>query len=274
MNVYVEYVILDNFVIDVLLLLAAALTLKLPIKKYRLILGGLVGSACAVVSVFVTGFWIYLVKTACLALMCVTVVGFGKKLFWYILLTVAYTFALGGAITGLFHLFKISYVNENGEFYQMKVPLFVYALAVGIVAFLCYSIVFYVRQTKKVAPFLTKISVTLDKQYSLTGFCDSGNTLIHEGLPVCFVTQKFNGFAEYFARQTLLGKICSIEVVTVAGVQKVSAVKTGGTANGKTLETFLALPKEKCKTAGYSVLLSSEFINDCAPSEHGAVVEE
>ena len=78
MNVYVEYVILDNFVIDVLLLLAAALTLKLSIKKYRLILGGLVGSACAVVSVFVTGFWIYLVKTACLALMCVTVVGFGK----------------------------------------------------------------------------------------------------------------------------------------------------------------------------------------------------
>lgn len=260
MNVYLEYVILDNFVIDSLLLLAAALTLKLPFKKYRIALGGLVGSACAVASVFVTGFWVYVVKTACLVLMCIVAIGAGKKLFWYILLTVAYTFVLGGAITGLFNLFHISYLTENGEFYQMRVPLFVYAIAVGLTAFLCYSVAFYIKQARKIAPFLTKIVVTLDKDYKLTGFCDSGNSLCYEGVPVCFVTKKFDGFSDYFARQMLAGQTRSIEVVTVAGTKRVTAVKGAITVNGRRLETYLALPIDKCQSSAYNIVLSNEFI--------------
>lgn len=260
MNVYLEYVILDNFVIDGLILLAAALTLRLPFRKYRIVLGGFVGAACAVVSVFVGGFWTYLVKTACLVLMCITAVGVGKKLFWYILLTVAYTFTLGGAVTGIFHLLHISYVTENGEFYQTRVPLFVYALAFAVVAFLCYSIVFYVKQARKVAPYLSQIVVTLDKDYRLTGFYDSGNSLIYDGLPVCFVTKRFDGFSDYFAKQTLAGKVCSVEVSTVAGVKRVLAVKANVTANGVTRQAYLALPSDKCSSASYHVVLSNEFV--------------
>ena len=122
MNVYIEYVIADNFVIDCLLLWAAAVTLKLPYKKWRLILGGAVGALCAVVSVFVSGWLVYLVKLACLVLMCLTAVGVSKKLLWYILLFVAYTFVLGGAIIALFHFFNVGYVTENGEFYDLDVP--------------------------------------------------------------------------------------------------------------------------------------------------------
>lgn len=261
MNVYIEYVIADNFVIDALILWAAALTLRLPYKKYRVALGGLVGAACAVVSVFVTGFWTYFVKTACLVAMCVTAIGFGKKLFWYVLLTVAYTFVLGGAIVAIFHFCNISYLTPNGEFYQLKVPLFVYVSAAAITAFLCYSVVFYLKQAKKIAPYITKTSVKLDKSYSLTGYCDSGNTLAYNGVPVCFVTKKFSGFAEYFAKQTLAGNVTSIEVVTVAGSKNVSAVKSVVTANGLTLEVYLALPAEKCQST-YNILLSNAFVTD------------
>ena len=260
MNVYLEYVILDNFVIDSLLLLAAALTLRLPFKKYRIALGGLVGSACAIASTFVGGFWTYVVKTVCLVSMCVVAIGIGKKLFWYVLLTVAYTFLLGGAITGLFHLFNISYITENGEFYQMRVPLFVYAMAVALVAFLVYSVVFYVKQARKVAPFLTDIVVTLDKDYKLTGFCDTGNSLCYNGVPVCFVTKKFNGFSDYFAMQALTGKTQSIEVVTVAGTKRVTAVRGVITANGRQLDIYLALPVDKCQTSAYNVILSNQFL--------------
>lgn len=259
MNVYVEYVILDNFVIDTLLLWAVALTLKIHVKIYRLILGGLVGAACAVASVFVSGFWTYVVKTACLLLMCIVTVGFGKKLFWYILLTVAYTFVLGGAIVGLFNLFKVDYLTDSGEFYQMRVPLFVYALAVAVTGFLCYSIVIYVKQLKKVAPYLTKVVATLDKEYKLSGFCDSGNTLTHEGIPVCFVTKKFDGFTAYFAEQALRGKVVSIDVTTVTESKKVQAVEATLKANGRQSKVYLALPTEKCSTV-YNVILSNDFL--------------
>lgn len=258
MNVYVEYVILDNFVIDTLILWAVALTLKLPFKKYRLALGGLVGAGCAVASVYVSGIWTYVVKTVCLALMCAVAVGFGKKLFWHILLTFAYTFVLGGAIIGLFNLFSVDYLTESGEFYDMRVPLFVYVLAVAVVGFLCYSIVTYVKQLKKIAPHVAKIVVTLDKDYNLSGFCDSGNTLTYDGIPVCFVTKKFAGFADYFAEQTLRGKIASIEVTTVTGSQRVQAVEATVTANGKQSRVYLALPAQKCQTV-YNILLSNEF---------------
>ena len=258
MNVYVEYVVLDNFVIDSLLLWAVALTLRLSYKWWRLALGGAVGAACAVLSVFTHGFWLYLLKTVSLIGMCVVAMGFGKKLFWHISLTVAYTFVLGGAIIGLFNLFKIDYVNGDGQFYQMKVPLFVYAIAVVLVAFLCYSIVIYVKNAKKATPYRVKVQIELDKSYTVNGFCDSGNSLYHEGIPVCFVTKSFKGFADYFVKQTLAGKVVDIEVSTVAGTQRVAAVEGKITLNGEQRRVYLALPKEKCQTE-YNVLLSNEF---------------
>lgn len=258
MNVYVEYVILDNFVIDALLLWAAALTLKIPYAKWRIALGGATGALCAVVSVYANGLWTYVVKTVCLFAMCCVAIGFGKKLFWYILLTVAYTFVLGGAIVGLFNLFKVDYLNSSGEFYQMKVPLFVYVLAVALVAFLCYSVVFYVKQIKKVAPFLTKVVLTLDKSYTLTGFCDSGNTLSQDGVPVCFVTKSFAGFTDYFAAQTLSNKAVQVQVSTVTGSKTVTAVSATIKANGVDRQVYLALPVTKCQTI-YNLLLSNEF---------------
>ena len=125
MNVYVEYVVLDNLVLDTLLLWMAVKTLKIPYNKYRVFLGGAVGAMCAVISVYITGLWTYLIKTVCLVCMCIVTVGFGKKLFWHILLTAAYTFVLGGCIVGLFNLFNVDYLTASGEFYQMQVPLFV-----------------------------------------------------------------------------------------------------------------------------------------------------
>lgn len=273
MNVYIEYVIADNFVIDALLLWAAALTLRLPYKKYRIVLGGLAGAACAVVSVFVTGVWTYLVKTVCLIAMCVTAIGFGKKLFWYILLTVAYTFVLGGAIVAIFHFCNISYLTPNGEFYQLNVPLFVYVLAAAIVVFLCYSVIFYLKQAKRLAPYIVKAVVKLDKDHCVTGYCDSGNTLTYNGVPVCFVTKRFSGFADYFAKQTLSGNVTSIEVVTVAGSKNVSAVKAAVTANGLTMDVYLALPAEKCQST-YNILLSNAFLSYDNAEQHDLVQEK
>ena len=261
MNVYIEYVVLDNFVIDTLLLWLAVVTLKIPYRKFRVALGGAVGAVCAVVSVYITGIFSYLFKTVCLVLMCIVTVGFGKKLFWHILLTTAYTFVLGGAIVGLFNLFKVDYLTQSGEFYQMRVPLFVYVLAVACVGFLCYSIAVYVKQVKKIAPHMTKITVKLDKSYSLSGFCDSGNTLTHEGVPVCFVTKKFAGFTQYFAQQLLTGNTVDVEVTTVTGSTTVKAVKGSIVCDGKERQVYLALPASKCQTL-YHVILSNQFIGD------------
>ncbi len=258
MNVYLEYVVADNFVLDTLLLWAAAVTLRLPFKKWRLALGGAVGAACAVVSVYASGLWLFLLKTGCLAAMCLVAAGWGKRFFWYVLLTLAYTFVAGGCIVALFGLFKVSYLDSGGQFYEMRVPLFVYVLAVFFVGFLCYAIALYVRQTKKTSRNLVSVVVTLNKSHKLTGFCDSGNSLTFEGVPVCFVTKRFAGFSDYFAQQLLAKKSVVVPVTTVAGRVNVKAVRAKVTACGKECDVYLALPAEKCNTC-YNVLLNSEF---------------
>lgn len=261
MNVYIEYAVLDNLIIDGLLLYLACKTLKISARWWRILLGAAVGTACALLSVFVSGFYLYAVKAVTLFLMCVITVGFGKKLFWHILLTLAYTFLLGGAIVGLFELFCVDYVTDGGTFYELNVPLFVYVLAVFLVGFLCYSVAVYFRNLKKIAPYLVKISVTLDKEYQASAFLDSGNTLTFNGLPVCFVTKQFGNFASYYAEQAVRGKVSKIDVSTMAGETSVSAVLCKITLNGTEKQAYLALPQSKSATP-YNVLLGCDFMSD------------
>ena len=263
MTVYAEYAFCDNFTMDCLLLFCAAVTLKIPFKYWRLALGAAVGTLCAMLSVYVNGFWVYPVKLACLVLMCAVTVGFGKKLFWYILLTLTYTFVTGGAIVGIFNLLNVSYVSENGLVYNMPVPLFVYVLAVALTVFLCYSIAVFVKQSKKIAPYLVKVTVTLDKSYRVWGFCDSGNSVQCCGIPVCFVTRKFAGISEYFAKKMLQGQCKTVQVVTLSGTKTVEAVPATVSVGQVSKQVYLALPANKCQTR-YELLLSGEFceVND------------
>ena len=260
MSVYVEYAFLDNFTMDFLLLFCAAVTLKIRFRWWRVVLGALVGTLTALATVYIRGFWVYPVKVACLVLMCIVTVGFGKKLFWHILLTCAYTFLSGGAIVGLFNLFRVDYLTQQGLLYNMPVPLFVYFLGVGLTVFLCYSIAVFVKQTKKVAPYLKKVKLVLDgKSYTVSGFYDSGNTVSYNGVPVCFVTKNFKGFAPYFAAKTLQKQTVSVTVATLAGQKAVTAVIAQLQCDGCPLqEVYLALPAEKCQTQ-YELLLSNQI---------------
>lgn len=243
---------------DLLLLFCAAVTLKMPVKKFRLVLGAMVGTGSALLTVFIHGFWAYPTKLASLLAMCVVAVGFGKKLFWYILLVLAYTFVTGGAIVGIFNLFSVPFVSENGFCYNMPVPLFVYFVAVALVVFLCYSLAIFVKQTKKIAPHLRKVKLTLNQTYTLSGFCDSGNTVTCESLPVCFVTKSFKGFTDYFAECVLCGKTKSVKVVTLTGEKLVTAVPAKVSVDGTEREIYLALPVNKCRTQ-YELLLNGDF---------------
>lgn len=259
MVVYVEYVFLDNFSMDCLLLWLALVTLKLPIRWYRVVVGGAVGAICAIVSVYFEGIWLITVKLATLLVMCISVVGWGKRLFWYILLVLAYTFLMGGAIIGIFNLFNVQYIVDGAFVYNGRIPIFLCIFALLFVCFLCYSLHIFVLQSKKVAAYVCRVTVTLQqKSYNVTAFWDSGNTLEHKGLPVCFVTKRFGDISALFSRSIMQGKAESIPVVTVAGQTSVIAMQGTLQLEGKQRAIWLALPKQKCKMP-YNVLLNNNL---------------
>ncbi len=259
MIVYVEYVFLDNFAMDCLLLWLSLVSLKISARWYRVAIGGIVGAVCAIVSVYFDGFLLVIFKLVTLLTMCLSVVGFGKKLFWYVLLVLAYTFLMGGAIVGMFNLFSIDYLANGAFVYTAKIPLFVCFFAILLVCFLCYSLHIFVMQTKQVAPHICKVEVKIkEKSYTATAYLDSGNTLMHNGVAVCFVTKEFGNISTYFSQQLLCGKVEKVSVCTVGGTTTVVAVPCVICANGTEQNVLLALPSQKCNTH-YNILLNNSF---------------
>ncbi len=252
MNVYIEYAFLDNLSMDCLILYLATTSLRLHAQWYRILLGGVVGSVTALLTVTLAGALLYLAKFFSLLLMCIATVGFDKKLFWSILATLAYTFVLGGAIVGIFNLSQDSLVG-GGIIYQSDVPLFCYLFAVLAVVVIVKLIVFYINDVKKVLPNVVKCQLVLDGIHSVNALWDSGNGATCCGLPLCFVSKKF---ADVFAKRMLTGKTKQVHIFTVAGSSIVVATKGQVVVDGVAIDVYFAIGKT---SSLYDVILASSI---------------
>lgn len=248
MVVYVERVLIDNFLLDGLILCAVSLTLRVTASLLRVLCGALVGAVGAVASVYVSGIFAYVYKILLLFAMCITACGFGKKLFWHILLTAAYTFTLGGIVIGLFYLLRVDYLASDGSLYALDVPVALYVVAVCVFAFLVFALHRFLTETKRVQSHVVSATVMFDgKKTTVRAFRDSGNTVSCQGLAVCFVVGKIKGFADYYARCLLAGKCVCVEVFTLCGKQRICAVPALLQVHDETeRQVLLALPQNKC----------------------------
>ena len=251
---------------DCLILYLASMSLQLHAKWHQILLGGVVGSVTALLTFTLQGVLLYVAKGLSLMLMCVATMGFGKKLFWYVLATCAYTFVLGGAIVGLFNLSQEGFVG--GVIYQSDVPIFCYFLAMAVVVVIAKLIVAYVKDVKKVLPNVTKCQVVLLGTFTANALLDSGNSATCCGLPLCFVSKKF---CDVFAKRILLGQTKQVCISTVVGNSAVIATKGQVVVNGTTFDVYFALGKT---SPLYDVVLHSTIVatqnfckGDCHHSE-------
>ena len=248
MVVYVEWVLLDNFLMDYVILYGAAVTLRFRCPWWRIALGSAVGAVGAAISVFVYGIFVYVYKISLLFAMSLCVCGRGKKLFWYILLTAAYTFTLGGIVIGVFNLLHVDYLTSDGLMYTLNVPVGVYVAAVALFAVLVYSLYKYIVDVKRVSAHVVGAAVTMGSVIArVRAFRDSGNTVTYDGKAVCFVTGRIKGFADYYAACLLRGQTVSVQVCTVCGQQQIAAVTALLQVDGEAeRQVYLALPQSKC----------------------------
>ena len=111
MEIYIEYVILDNFSVDLLLLLVTCRIMKFPVRKWRLALSGLAGTAFALLSPYLKlpGALLFPIKSA----MGVAVYWIGcgqrKRNLSGMAVFFATTFLFGGICLGIFELFQVSF---------------------------------------------------------------------------------------------------------------------------------------------------------------------
>ena len=195
MTVYLEYVIIDNFIMDLLLLGESAKLLKLKTKPLRLVFGALIGTLGAIITPLLkvsqaNGF---LLKIALGAIVCLSGVKCAsfKEYFKYFNVFLLMTFITGGAIIGALELMGLDYTLDSyraagvlpvgvnlliAYLFARLVKRFVKRFAGGIVT-----------QKYVFSCHLKKGAVVI----SAKGYFDSGNKLTDDktGLPVALCGQ-------------------------------------------------------------------------------------
>ena len=181
MQVFVEYVVIDNMIIDTLILLITCKLNKIDTKKWKMLLISLYGTLVALLSPLISGIWLVLVKIIC---------GLSMPLFLlkkpnikqYIIVTLSFflsTMLLGGVCLGFCSMFSINYIVTNGtiSIYNFPVGL---ALTLGIATyFVLKSLITHFFKVKQTSKFIYDIQLEYGNvRLSVKAFLDSGNRLV------------------------------------------------------------------------------------------------
>ena len=265
MVVYVEYAFLENFIFDGALLCLSLVASKEPLKWRKVVFSALCGSIFAVIFPLLSlprslGF---LLKFSMGFLLCM--IPFQrlktKKEWGRYAMTAsfffAFTFAFGGALTGVYTSFSLS-----------KMPNFV--VVIGFFLLCLCSGVFIVKlyEKRRIHAFIYPCKAFANgKNVHALGFFDSGNSAVKNGLPVCFVSMDI--FYEICGGEIVFGEKDKgqvrdeMQITTMAGVRQIPLyqgeieVKTGTKERQKKSVYFA--PATNMIQREYKILLNARI---------------
>lgn len=196
MEIYIEFAIIDNLVMNYILLFLTAKTVKLDTSRIKILLGALMGCVFAILLPLISlPTWLsFTAKIIMPVIMLFLITNFKnyKKFFASYLFLLAYTFIAGGACLAL--LFMI-----NAKIFDIILLEYEYIFPVGLIVFtiavytkLCCVGIRYFYRKKVVSNYLYDVKLLVkDKLYCFVAFLDSGNLLSDNksNLPVLIVSK-------------------------------------------------------------------------------------
>ena len=261
MTAYIEYVFLENFLLDGLLLFGACRLTKTRVRYLSLSLSCVLGGVYALLSPFIRlPELLHIVLKFCVGA-CLCLFAFGRiknKKEWgrYAFFCGAFflfTFAVGGFLVAVWSRIAT------------KIP-FIFVL-LAVVAVLCFLEVFggVMRRKYKTFSYVYNCIIqTGEKQVTARGYLDSGNVAVVNGLPVCFVSPET--FYSAFGDSALWDENKQYaKIVTVSGEKEI-AVYLGKLAlkNGKDtrFQTVYFSPSKHMLFREYELLLPACMIEN------------
>ena len=186
MTVYIEYVLLDNIIIDYLILKATYAITGKTVSRGRLFICALLGAVIELLYPLLKVIPLILTAVKILSglLLVLLSAKFSRAKEFYIsaVFFFALTFLAGGAVTGIFSIFNISPSSELSVG-LMFLPVYLILKAV-------IDIAKYIYRKKQIAPYIYTAELTLfDRTVSALSFMDTGNCLT-DGLEPVIVISK------------------------------------------------------------------------------------
>lgn len=190
MKIYLEYVIIDNFIFDYLLLLATFYKRGEKTKKGKIIFSSIIGTAISVVFPLlklheIVLFFLKITTAFFLVFLAGEFLNF-KSYFISVNKFILLTFLFGGSIYGIFSILSIDYAFLYGTSNSL-IPLgFIIILAIGLYYFTkkIYQLIFF---KKIINAFSCKCTLYFQgNKVDAIGYFDSGNHLSYKNIGVSF----------------------------------------------------------------------------------------
>ena len=261
MEVYVEYAILENLLVDGALLYLAQTAAGQAVNLPRLLLASALGAVFAVLFPFlVVSPWLsYGLKFTVGAMLCMIAVkpknGRGRYAMT-ILLFYALSFCFGGGLVAFFSVFGIEYYTLSGGGFLSSVPVGGLLAALATFVALGKWAVRKLYERKQVCSHLYPCEIVVgEKRVKVDGFVDTGNTASHLGRAVCFVTPDilYRLFGMQPPKERMTVRTVSGE--RQIGLFPVDEVRILDGKGGKTLVGAYLSPAVHMLGKGYQLLL-------------------
>jgi len=197
MAVYIEYVIIDNLVIDFLLLTLSTRVCRVSTNRLKILFGACLGTAFAVAFPLINihGALLFLLKIMVGELMVFVSARFKSptEFLKTFVVFLVLTFSSGGALIGVCFLINGGFCEINGTFsfsILQNLPLGAIVFGVSACLFAVYKTVFYFRKKADVTCFEREVLLFDNgKSVRLLALLDSGNCLYDKrsGKPISVI---------------------------------------------------------------------------------------
>ena len=182
MEVYIEYVLLDNLVINWLIMLATLYLTKKKCVKKRVILTDLIATTCSVVMPWLTinAGLLFLFKVG-LGMILVGILSTYRNpkeycITFFIFLSI--TFLFGGMCYGIISMLGLKATMSGIMVFGFELPISLFFIAILLYAWLVIKLIKYFKKRAPIENMYYDIVLYLkDKKVACKGFLDTGNKL-------------------------------------------------------------------------------------------------
>lgn len=214
MTIYIEYVILDNMVVDYYILRLIGVVSKQKYKWKNLFFSCLIGTISAMFLPFILKYKflvvIYKVITALLMVLVIQKYTSFRKYFFNLGLLFFFTFVFAGVTMAVLNLFQIEYTISGVLLYNLEVPISVFLILFTLGFWLLKKILGSLSIQLKLNNYTYNIKlIDNEKEVEGIGFFDSGNMICKDGQAVSIISSEmfFKLYSDYSVNKFLFKNI-------------------------------------------------------------------
>jgi len=199
MKVYIEVILLINFIIDFILLFGVCLILRRQTTLKRLILSSLTGTITMFCMFYnISGLSLFIIKLFTSILMVIICCKF--KNIKYTLKNVFYLYTLSIILGGSIYLISIEVIKKYSELNFLSNTIYLnFIILIILSPLIIYVYIKQIKQIKNVYNNYYNIDIYLkdNTKTSLTGYLDTGNHLVdpYKNRPIILVNKKKINFS-------------------------------------------------------------------------------